>query len=154
MLFLGCLLAQLIACHQGEGVWCTSIEGKICFFLWLQWAFSFCWLGIQGYTKAHLRYSVLMTYKSSTNFFCQALKSHSTPYVRWYTVWSTTVRHTKNHKWRSCFSLWIEPGASNWTNDVPGVLRHSKHWLCLGNYNSQLPIAPLEPFFWLQQRMR
>ncbi len=81
MLFLGCLLAQCIACHQGEGVWCTSIEGNF-FFWWLQWVFRFCWLVIQGYNKAHLRYLVLMTYKSSTNFFCLALKSHSTPYVR------------------------------------------------------------------------
>jgi hypothetical protein len=147
MLFLGCLLAQLIACHQDEGVWCTSIEGKICFFLWLQWAFNFCWLGIQGYTKAHWRCLVLMTYKSFTNFFVKHSKIILHLMLGWYTVWSTTMRHTKIHKWCSCFSLWIEPGASSWNNDVPRVLRHSKHLLCLGNYNSQLLIAPLKPFF-------
>jgi hypothetical protein len=85
--------------------------------------------------------------KALLNFFVKHSKVILHLMLAWYTVWSTAMRHTKNHKWYSCFSLWIEPGASNWNSDVPGVLRHWKHWLCIANYNSQLPIVPLEPFF-------
>jgi len=95
---------------------CDALLLKVIFFLVASMGFL---LLLIGYNKAHLRYLVLITYKSSTNFFCLALKSHSTPYVRMVHRSEVQLWDIKNHEWCSCFSLWIEL-AKVFLHDIQG----------------------------------